>query len=445
MQRWLLQTQGKLGRAVCQTPQTPQTRRSLSTVTPAPNNIERVKVKCGLSGSIHVDLHNLAKVNSSGPLLIYLPPFWDGPSERLTQLPAFCRNYPTAVINYRWAGWHGFSPNSGTESDEDGHVLSDLNWPMPIHDVLRGYNWILDNLMSLTSSRRDVYVFGSYLGASLAASLALTETYPHKRAAVRGFAAYNGIYDWTMFLPDHPIHKVPENKSVNILEEILGQPTDPCFQEMKYQSETLFRSPDGLFDPFASPCLFFHTPGLFVPKDFHSSALTASYPSEDYGETRDDIDVLLAALMVAPEQVPRRSPLVFPPRKSVLKLPDCLLLHSKQPMPVIFPGRGNRRLTMTSPDNHFRNQAHGLARLMRRSLEKVEFKERKQWDHGFGELEERMAWRVGLRDVGFEQSPFEMPSLAQEVIGGWLESRATIHPRDIVSHLVGPEDLRGTL
>ncbi|KAK7991837.1 hypothetical protein PG988_000631 [Apiospora saccharicola] len=405
MRRWH-QVQRHLGRAVC------QTRRSLSTVSPAPNNIERVKVKCGSSGSIHVDLHNLAKVSSSDPLMIYLPPFWDGQSELLTQLPAFCRNHPTAVINYRWAG---FGPASGFGSDEGRDLSSSLAWPMPIHDTMRGYEWILENLLPRTSSKRDIYVFGSYLGASLAASVALTETHPHHKVGIRGFAAYNGIYNWTMFLRDHPIHKLPKNRSANILEDILGQPTDPGFQEMKQQAETLFTQPGGLFDPFASPCLFFHTPGLLMPPDFHSTADAEAY----YGsprETRDEFDDILA----------------------------CLLLHSTQPMPVVAHRRGSRRLKKITVSNHFRTQAHELAGLMRRSLEKLEFKDRRRWDDSFGELGEELDRRVGLRDVGLERYPFEMPAHAQAAIGDWLENRMSKYPRGFVSYPVDPEDIYGT-
>ncbi|KAK8069688.1 hypothetical protein PG994_006304 [Apiospora phragmitis] len=372
MQRWL-RIQGKLGRAAY------QTRRGLN------------------------------------PLMIYLPPFWDGDSEHLSQVPAFCRKYLTAVINYRWAGF-------GSVSD-----------------------WILEHLAPLNSARRDIYVFGSYLGASLAASLALTETHPHERTAIRGFAAYNGIYNWTMFLPDHPIHKLPKNRPVNILEEILGQPTDPGFQEMKYNAETLFANPTGLFDPFASPCLFFHTPGLLVPPDFHSTAETrSSLLGSSEGLTDDQkFEAIMGAIMGGPEQAPRRSPLVFPPRTSTLKIPECLILHSKAQMPVVPHRRGSRRLKKIPVSNHFRTQAHELATVMRRSLQKVEFKERMKWDDSFGGFGDDMDRRVGLRDVGFVRSAFEMPAVAQAAIGDWLEDRATIHPRSQVSHHFDPEHFWG--
>ncbi|KAK8045257.1 hypothetical protein PG993_005281 [Apiospora rasikravindrae] len=437
MRRWL-QVQGILGRAFC------QTRRSLSTVTPAPNNIERVKVKCGSSGSIHVDLHNLAKVTSSDPLMIYLPPFGNGHSGHLSQVPAFFRKYLTAVINYRWAG---SGPVSGLEADEGSDSPSHLRWPMPIHDTLRGYSWILENLTPLTSARREVYVFGSYLGASLATSLALTENHPHERTRIRGFAAYNGIYNWTMFLPDHPIHKLPKIRSYNILEDILGQTVDPVFQEMKHQTETLFTNPSHLFDPFVSPCLFFHTPGLLVPPDFHSTAETRASSPRHLDETVDEAEEILAALIEAsPEKAQRRSPLVFPPRKSTLKIPECLILHSTAPTPVSPHWRNSKRPKNIRVSNHFRTQSQELAALMRRSLEKVEFKERMKWDDsfgGFGAFEENADRRVGLRDVGFERSAFEMPDDAQAAIGEWLENRTTIDPRDQVEHLVDPENFWG--
>ncbi|EGZ68128.1 hypothetical protein NEUTE2DRAFT_74478 [Neurospora tetrasperma FGSC 2509] len=165
------------------------------------------------------------------------------------------------------------------EEEEEDISITPFHWPTPIHDVLFGYSWITQNLQPRYPQRKDVYICGSYLGASLAAGLALTESYPHARMAVRGLLAYNGIYDWTTFLPDHPIHR-PKGDDRILIEEQLHKlnrdldkdagpaATSPIIAHYQRRLEDLFGSPSGLFDSFASACLFFHTAGLFVPTTF---------------------------------------------------------------------------------------------------------------------------------------------------------------------------------
>lgn len=167
------------------------------------------------------------------------------------------------------------------EQDDDEDInRTPLHWPTPIHDVLFGYSWITQNLLPKYPKRKDVYICGSYLGASLAAGLALSESYPHARMAVRGLITYNGIYDWTTFLPDHPIHRPKGDDRILIesqlqklnrdLDEDSGPAaTSPIIAHYQRRLEDLFGSPSGLFDNFASACLFFHTAGLFVPPTFH--------------------------------------------------------------------------------------------------------------------------------------------------------------------------------
>jgi hypothetical protein len=234
------------------------------------------------------------------------------------------------VINYRWHGYHPFedtepAPAAAQEVEEPGSLPAQ-KWPVPVHDTLQAYSWIVENLTPPTHTRRDVYVYGSYLGASLATSLALTESHPHQRMGVRGCVAFNGIYNWTMFLPDHQINKKSTKRAANVLEEILGQPTDPTFQELKQHIPNLFGEPTHLFDPFVSACMFFQTPGLLVPQEFDASAdpvismLGSAAVATD--EAREAIKALLQMMVDKP---PRRSPLAFPPRKSTLKIPETLL------------------------------------------------------------------------------------------------------------------------
>ncbi|KAI1777114.1 hypothetical protein F4818DRAFT_409186 [Hypoxylon cercidicola] len=386
-----------------------QKLRCFSTVV---NDVERVSIRNGSSGTITIDLHNLAKVSSLDPLLVYLPPYSTVFTEKPAQLPLFMQRQPTAVINYRWTGFTAFEAEDfPAQSGEDGDTH--LSWPTPIHDAARAYDWIVENLGPSTYTRRDIYLYGSYLGASLATSLALTETHPHARMGVRGCVAYNGIYNWTMFLPDHPIHQLPKLRMTNILEKILSQPDDPVFRELRQHAEALFGRPDNLFDPFASPCLFFHTPGLLVPPAFDASAI---HPAPDLSVPEED-----PLGIFAPAKPPRKSALVFPPRKSTLKIPETLLLHSTPPpLPPSLLRRRQRR-KKEPLGNSFAAQAEELAALMRRSIDKLELKERFRWDDHFEDWDGEAARRVQVSDVGLNAGDFELDGKGEEMAAAWLE------------------------
>ncbi|ORY62547.1 uncharacterized protein BCR38DRAFT_410944 [Pseudomassariella vexata] len=427
MRRWL---QARISR-VAYPPWSRAGPRHSSTVSSS-REIERVSVRCGSAGSVYVDLHNLDKVTSSHPLLVYLPPYSSPAREEISEVPGFCRNYPTAVINYRWAGYgpyHGANalsaPSQEAESDA---ILPPLTWPIPVHDTLQAYSWIIENLTPPTYARRDVYVYGSYLGASLATSLALTESYPHEPVSVRGLVAYNGIYNWTTFLPDHPANHQSAGRPTNVLEDVLGQSADPIFQELKQHVQALFGDPTHLFDPFASSSLFFESPGMWVPRDFTSPNLpaaaslpTAGLPEKDMAEITDR----LVTIMV--DKPPKQSPLTFPPRGFTLELPESLLLHTRPPGRSSFAawkGRRQQNQKRSAAANHFAAQAEELAALMRRSLTKLEFKEHRARDVDFDEHAEAKR-RVQVRDIGADERPerLELPPSAAARVSNWLDER----------------------
>ncbi|KAI3335540.1 hypothetical protein F4824DRAFT_463814 [Ustulina deusta] len=386
--------------------------KPLSTIASSLHHAERVSVPVGSSGSVHIDLYNLAKISSSEPLLVYLPPFSTAASARnLIQLPRFAQRHATAVIHYRWTE-SSSDPESikddAPDSEETAHRRFHPGWPAPIHDTLKAYTWIVENLAPSTDVRRDIYVYGSYLGASLATSLTLTEAYPHERMAVRGCVAYNGIYNWTMFLPDHPINKLPPSPLRNFLEDILVSSADPDFQELKQMTRELFNNPSHLFDPFASSCLLFHTPGLLVPASFHESAIRP--PSlADLSRMPEEV---IEGLM--PPKHPRKSPLLFPPRELTLRIPETLLLHDAAPsLPPSLLRRRQRR-KKDNYGNNFRTQAEELASLMRRSINKIELKERTKWDEDVGQWDDEANWRVQVSQVGDN---------SDSVAAVWLEDR----------------------
>lgn len=369
--------------------------------------------------------------------------------------PSFCRGRPTAVIHYRWTGYSPFHQDkaeegvaeekgAAREQEGEGEEEEDLNkrtmmrtattplhWPTPLHDAMQGYDWILKNLAPPTHKRRDVYTCGSHLGASLAASIALTESYPHMHMAVRGCVALNGIYNWTMFLPDHPINQPPKKKNKKkskdgdaaaaaaTTKNESNVPTfpgrqqrsqDPGVLRLKQQAGALFSQPDGLFDPFASPCLFFQTPGLLVPRTFTEPATAADYYRATMSMSLPDFlapdDPLTEAefLRLVRPRAPRGSPVAFPPWNSTLKVPEALLLHTAVPAPPPSLLRRRRRRARRRVDalatDSFRAQAEALARAMRRSVGK-ELKERRLWDpHLEGIPEDEATRRVQVAEVG---------------------------------------------
>ncbi|KAI1129387.1 hypothetical protein F5Y10DRAFT_238501 [Nemania abortiva] len=419
--RWLLTS---ISRSTVRPLQLRLRTKSLSTIASGLHNAERISVPVGSSGSVNIDLHNLAKISSSEPLLVYLPPFSTAaPTSDLTQLPRFAQRHATAVIHYRWTepsfGEEPVKEDASDASDGDEIVFRRFHpgWPTPLHDTLKAYSWIVENLSPSTYTRRDIYVYGSYLGASLAVSLALTETYPHERMAVRGCVAYNGIYNWTMFLPDHPINKLPKSVSRNFLEDILAVPGDSDFQELKQMMRELFSKPDELFDHFASPCLFFQTPGLLIPPSFDESAIPPPSSLADLPWLPEVVaeEAIEEGIQVVPLKHPRKSPLVFPPRKSTLKIPEMLLLHeTPPPLPPSLLRRRQRR-KKNSYGNSFGTQAEELAGLMRRSINKIELKERMKWDENMEEWDGEADRRIQMHDVGLKGG--------DNVADVWLEDR----------------------
>lgn len=433
-------------------------------------------------------------------------------------LPRFLHRYPVATIHYRWPGGRSLDPTSSPSPPPPGEgdePHRPLHWPTPIHDVLAAYDFLLralsppphpssppspstDGKPGLKPPSRDLYLYGTHLGAGLAASLALTESHAHAPVAVRGLLALDGVYNWTTFLPDHPINRsraalVDESLGLGPggFDDVLaGDAVD--LGRMRALMPRLFQQPANLFDPFASPVLFFHTAGILAPRGFHErwrpsylssdgssrssspsstgasgddSALDidpydyvysdpedppppAPYPEE--AETADDAGALNfdadatalrhpglepdPALAIAPP--PRRGYLAFPPRQSTLRIPPTLLLHSTPPpLPTLPPplAGGQRRRTalwkrLRNAENSFGSQAAGLAGLMRRSVVKMEARERRRWDEeawdGEGEALRRVVTEdVGRAGAGGHGEEVEIGERAEEVARQWLEDR----------------------
>lgn len=449
----------------------------------------------------------------STPLIINLPAY---PTQDITNvdsyLPSFLHQYPTATIHYRWSRGRDSECFSGQaqppfddlQGDTVRSIPTPLQWPTPISDTLAAYDFLRKTLSPASDGgtalqRRDVYVHGSYLGASLAASLALTETYVHEPMAIRGLSAYNGIYNWTTFLPDHPINRLL------LADEMMGvdnfhDRTEEGVAYLRDLMPTLFGSPAHMFDPFASPVLFFHTSGLMIPPSFTErytppqlsagflgavDALSkgrqnsvedidpydyvysdpedppppAPYPDDETeagmeedmsteideksslsGESSSSSPSPSSSLVAAATTTststtqpasPRKGYLAFPPRWSTLNIPDALLIHSSSPplpkISNIVVGQ-RRRLALwkklKNAQNSFGTQALGLGSLMRRSVNKLELRERMRWDDDF-DWDGEAAKRVRIEDTGDDAGGGGLSEggRAEKIAAQWFEER----------------------
>ncbi|KAB5566892.1 hypothetical protein GE09DRAFT_1219150 [Coniochaeta sp. 2T2.1] len=388
-------------------------------------------------------LHNIPQHTPSHPLIIYLPPFFQSSQASPPPLPSFLSSYPTAVINYRW---HDPSSSSSTTAPSSSPSPTH-QWPTPLHDTLFAYHHLLTRLSSPSTTTpttpRPIYIYSSYLGASIAASLALTESHVSsgKPMAVRGLVTYNGIYNWTMFLPDHPVH---HQRSKTLLTAAARGEEEHAegsfFHYLKDKLPDLFPNPGGMFDPFASPALFFRDPGMWVPEDFDSSvtgdAMSGAVDAlsgEGEGKTQTTWNL----------KPPPKSYLTFPPWSSTLKIPEALLLYEST---APAPGKGTRKRKTTTTKtktkrrvkvrNTFEGQAMELGVLMRRSVERYELRDGgegtvegngEEGAEGQGglevEAEAEAERRVGMRDVGPVEGDGTLGGLGERMAGEWLRER----------------------
>ena len=173
-------------------------------------------------------------------------------------------------------------------------------YPVPIHDVLTGYDWIVKNLVcgsaghngwqSVPTKPAGIAVCGELLGGSLAAMLALTECHGHRAGGIKALVLRNPVTDWTGTYP-----VVTQTSNMNplvpgdwdtvefgssgrrrklkakgkVLDSWTAYSNSPVLS-----SEILLQVRDALFaksehyhDPFASPLLFFRTASSDIPSN----------------------------------------------------------------------------------------------------------------------------------------------------------------------------------
>jgi acetyl esterase/lipase len=206
-----------------------------------------------------------------------------------------------------------------------------VHYPSPVHDVLSGYDWVKENLSPSSTSNRSsllrIGVCGQLVGGSLATMLALTESRMGE-GSVAAAAVNAPVVDWVFPEPDFI---ESENESDNERGDLVEDDSAP--RNFKFKSKKklkkptswelyrnnaalpasfllnarskLFRRPAHYFDPFASPTLFFRSPGADVPIP------VTDFPSEEEDDAIETVSTTR-----------RKVHRTFPPTASSLRLPD---------------------------------------------------------------------------------------------------------------------------
>lgn len=216
---------------------------------------------------------------ASGPapsIIFYLPP---GPLLPATLPPVD-------------AGAALSSVTSATVVQINYRCSQEHQYPTPIHDVLTGYDWVLEHLIPSRSFHRPgrssnhrikLAVCGELVGGSLATMLALTECRlqgPYIAAA----AVNEPIIDWVFPEDDEVEHETSVGRLSSYIHELQvgrkskakSKPRQTSFSTFGDGSilnvsallkarRDLFRRPEDYFDTFASPIFNFRTPGVAVP------------------------------------------------------------------------------------------------------------------------------------------------------------------------------------
>ena len=193
-------------------------------------------------------------------------------------------------------------------------------YPLPVHDVVAGYDWILRHLVRGDNGHRDldkafgrVGICGELFGGSLAAGLALTECHTRK-AGIRAAVLGNPVSDWTAMYPVSKPGSAEATSRFTKKKVAAPKASWDTFAESSLlptsavlkARNTFFSAPEDYFDPFASPVLFFKTPATEVPPDI------------------DPIDEVFAEwdLSFREFEKKRRSPRRYPGPDAYLRLPD---------------------------------------------------------------------------------------------------------------------------
>lgn len=305
-----------------------------------------------------------------------------------------------------------------------------LRYPTPIHDVLAAFDWVKGNLSTANTSTahrgRSIRsmsrygVCGQLVGGSLATMLALTESRLGE-SRIAAAAVSNPIVDWVfpeeaeeaeltstgdsfersynsmkaMATSSRKAKKLSTSWKTYKDDEILS-----CDSLLSARRQ-LFRKPANYFDSFASPILFFRSPGADVPRD-----------ENVFHETDDDeTDVSSSAT------ARRKAYKAFPPTASSLILPDMRISVGEE-TPLYDQGEELVKLLRRSVMRIREGRAGNQAMLDR--FEQEELDEKRKNVLALEEAEQRIEFHMPGR-ISIWGSPVE-PQWRNDVmeVGAWF-------------------------
>jgi acetyl esterase/lipase len=236
-------------------------------------------------------------------------------------------------------------------------------YPTPVHDVLAGYDWVHEHLLpkrAITRTGRSEHVgrlcvFGELLGGSLATMLSLTECRKGEPGIIAA-AINNPLADWVQ--PEEDLHVTAPKSSL----AKFGQKHNGLeIVDLLRARGNYFPKPESYFDPFASPLLFFRTPGTAVPSNSRTELddleLLSAIEREDFHRQQSLLsgmsNVTLQDIASGADEAKSAPPM----RKASRLFPNANL---KLDLPSFHIATGN-----TSP---LSDQAHELSQLLRKSF-----------------------------------------------------------------------------
>jgi acetyl esterase/lipase len=255
------------------------------------------------------------------PVILYLPRGLiaqsDLPEPHDLSSLALGSNATVVRVNYRLNGNH--------------------RYPIPIHDVMAGYDWVVKNLVEAASAHNgrqiprrsgSIGVCGELFGGTMAAMLALTECHA-RRLGVNAAVLGNPVTDWTaMYSVRASIADTNEAGPVEKKRTSIKAPaklgswhtfanSSPISSAAILSARSaVFAKPVHYFDPFVSPLLFFRTASSDIPVNLTPDDLNLNISSNDI--------VLLDFIKK------RRAHKRHPPLGSGLRLPRMNVLVGNQ-------------------------------------------------------------------------------------------------------------------
>lgn len=205
--------------------------------------------------SPHISIHEPAETSSIH-------------DESLRNVPQVLVYLPSGLSNLESFEGHNINPSALAAAAKlpminiNYRLSSDHRYPIPLWDVLVGYEWIVKHYLKRAQEILRLGIYGSHIGGSLALALGLTEcrlaqgaqSDAQKQARVVSVATSDAITDWPRLAPlgytvGEKVETVPPQHDLEQLRSSL-------FHETRMRDA---------FDPFISPALFFRTPGVEVP------------------------------------------------------------------------------------------------------------------------------------------------------------------------------------